>query len=47
LERRKREKEREREREREKEKGNKNGNDAQDIIDRLNRRSFARLLFEK
>jgi len=28
-------------------KRNKNGNDARDIIDRLNRRSFARLLFEK
>jgi len=41
------ERERKREKEREKEKGNKNGNDAQDIIDRLNRRSFARLLFEK
>jgi len=28
-------------------KRNKNGNDAWDIIDRLNRRSFARLPFEK
>jgi hypothetical protein len=28
-------------------KRNKNGNDARDIIDRLNRRSFARLPFEK
>lgn len=46
---------RDRDKEREKERGtggqgekrNKNGNDARDIIDRLNRRSFARLLFEK